>query len=238
MTKLTRFNNTVKGFIHSHLPFFLVFFSLFLITALSSFWWLSFLSIVFFIWVSFNEKAYLRTCIIFLSIAIILNIFNFVILMPTKQWGDKVQADWNKTGYDSTWVANAQESINVIARSVERYKLKYGDYPNNLEDIHDIYINDLDYSYRIKEADGQTNGVPFYYKRIDSNKFYLAGVGKDGIIKTEDDLLPQISFEQERTTGLVKYVAKSFSVGEIDREQRVIEMLRKTKETQKLFNEK
>ena len=165
-----------------------------------------------------------------------MNIFYFAVLKPIKEWGDKLQAEWDKTGYDSTWLANAQESINVIDRAIEEYRLKYGTCPNSLTDIEEMIIIDTDCSYRIKEADGQTNGVSFYYEKIDSLKFYLAGVGKDGIIKTDDDLLPQISKEQEKTTGLVKYVTKSFTPEEMDRERKVIEMLRKSKKVEKFFN--
>jgi len=174
----------------------------------------------------------------FLFITILLIIFNFTFIKPTKEWGNKVQKEWNTTGYDPAWLANAQEEINVIDRSIEEYKYKYSVYPNDLSDIKDIFIDNHDYSYRIKKADGQTNGVPFYYEKIDSNKFYLAGVGKDGEIKTNDDLLPQISLEQKKTTGLVKYVVKSFSQKEIIRERNVIEMNKKTNKIQTFFGKK
>ena len=158
-------------------------------------------------------------------------------LTPDKEWREKVQAEWDKTGYDPIWLANSQESINIIDRAVEEYKLKYGTYPNSLNDIKEVHINNQDNSYRVKEADGQTNGIPFYYEKIDSNKFCLVGVGKDGIIKTNDDLLPQISKEQEKTTGLIKYVGKSFSSKEIERERKVIKMFRKVKILEKTYNE-
>lgn len=41
-----------------------------------------------------------------------------------------------------------------------------------------MFINNHDYSFRIKDSDGQTNGVPFIYEKLDSNKFYLAGLGE------------------------------------------------------------
>ena len=150
--------------------------------------------------------------------------------------GDKLRAEWNKTGYDPAWLGNAQEQINVIDRTLEDYKLKYGTYPKAISDLNDILIFNFDYSYRVKQDNGETYGVPFYYEKIDSDRFFLAGVGKDGIIKTDDDLLPQISKEQEKTTGLVKYMTTSFTPEEIDRERKVIEMFREAKKTEKLFN--
>lgn len=230
----------MKKFINKHILIFIIFFSILALSGITSLWWLSLLSIIFFIWNFFNEKKYLSVCIIFFLLAVLLNIFNFTVIKPAmeraKEWGDKVQAEWDKTGYDSTWLTNSQESINVIDRAIENYKRKYGVYPNSISDINDIFIDNRDCSYRVKETDGQTNGIPFYYERLDSNTFYLAGVGKDGVIKTDDDLLPQISLTQEKTTGLIKYVIKSFSTKEIDRERRVIEMFKKTKKLEKLFN--
>jgi hypothetical protein len=226
----------IKEFINLYFKTFLIIFSILSLTSVTPFWWISLLSIIFFIWNIFNEKKKLSLCITFLSLTVLLNIFNFTILIPTKKWAADIQAEWNKTGYDSTWMSNAQESINIADRAIEDFKLKYGTYPNALSNIKEILIDNHDLSYRIKQSDGQTNGVPFFYEKIDSNKFYLAGVGKDGIIKTDDDLLPQISKEQKKTTGLVKYEIKSFTPQELDRERKVIEMLRKAKKLDKVLN--
>jgi hypothetical protein len=152
-------------------------------------------------------------------VTVILVIFNFTVIKPSIKWGNKVRADWEKTGYDSTWVAFTQESVNVIVRSIEEYKHKYNEYPDNLSEINNIFIDNHDYSYRLKDSNGHVNGIPFYYERVDSNKFFFASVGKDGIIKTEDDLLPQISIEQEKTSGLIKYVIKTFTQEEIENEK-------------------
>ncbi|MRX41929.1 hypothetical protein GJU43_21835 [Flavobacterium sp. LC2016-23] len=226
----------IKEFIYLYFKTFIIIFSILSLTSVTPFWWISLLSIIFFIWNIFNKKEKLSLCIIFLSLTVLLNIFNFTILIPAKKWGDKLQAEWNKTGYDSAWLSNAQESINIADRAIEDFKLKYGTYPNSLSDIKEFFIDSHDRSYRIKQSDGQTNGVTFFYEKLDSNKFYLAGVGKDGLIKTDDDLLPQISKEQKKTTGLVKYEIKSFTPQELDRERKVLEMLRKAKKLDKIFN--
>lgn len=223
-------------FINKHFKTLLIIFSILSLTSVTRFWWISFFSMIFFIWNIFNSKRKLDLCIAFLSLTVLLNIFYFTVLMPDKEWSKKVHDEWAKTGYDPIWLANSQESINIIDRVVEEYKLKYGTYPDSLNNIKEVHINNQDNSYRIRGTDGQTNGIPFYYEKIDSNKFRLAGVGKDGIIKTNDDLLPQISKEQEKTTGLVKYASKSFSSKEIERERKVIEMFRKVKILEKTYN--
>ena len=236
MIEIIKYYNLAKRFIYDHFNLFLLIFFVLPFVALYTFWWLSFLSICFFIWNYFNEKKYIKTSIICLLITILLIIFDFEVFIPTQEWGDEVQRKWNKTGYDSTWVPASQHNINIITRIVEEYKFKYGRYPDSLSEIQYISVNLLfDLSYRIKYTNG-VNGIPFYYEKVGANKFYLAGAGKDGIYKTDDDLLPQISFEQQKTTGLSKYVVKSFSLEDTDYEKRVIVMLKKEKITEKILN--
>ncbi|MCX6351002.1 MAG: hypothetical protein NTX03_03970 [Bacteroidetes bacterium] len=223
----------MKEYIYNHFKAFLIIFSILSLTSVTPFWWLSLLSMIFFIWNFFNKKRELSLCITVLSLTVLLIIFNFKVIIPTNKWGDKVLAEWNKTGFDSAWLDNSQESINVIDRAVEAYSLRCGTCPDSLIEIEDIHLIFNDFSYRIKEPDGQVRGVLFYYEKVDSNRFYLAGVGKDGKIKTDDDLLPQISKEQEKTTRLVKYVVKSFTPKEIEREREVRAMLRKVKKIEK-----
>lgn len=230
---MERINNLMKKFIYSHTRLFLLLFSILSFTGVSSFWWLSYISIIFFIWNFLNENKYFSICIVFFSIAILSNIFNYTVLRPLEQYGDNLQAEWNQTGYDEKYKNASQESLNIIARSIEEYKIKYGFYPNDIADIHDIFINNHDYSYRIKEEDGQINGVPFYYEKLDSNKYFIAGLGPDGVIKTKDDLIPEISLDQKKTTGLLKYIVKSFSSKELEREKGVWNMDKKINELQK-----
>jgi len=193
-------------------------------------------SVAFFIWNFFNERKLLILSISFLVIIALLNIFRITVIIPANEWSEKVQAEWDKTGYDPKYLGNAQESINFMNRAIENYKYKNGIYPNSLNDIQEVIIINLDLSYRVKQADGQTDGVPFYYEKIAPDKFYLTGVGKDGVIKTDDDLLPQISKEQEKNTGLTKYVIKSFSPEEIKREKEVYEMWKKARKIGNLFD--
>lgn len=227
----------MKTFIYDRFNIFFIVFSILSLTAVSSFWWLSYLSIAFFIWNIFNERKYLPLSLIFFFITILLNVFNFKVLRPTERLSAEVQAKWDKTGYDEFGVPNAQEALNVITRSIEEYKIKNEFYPKEISEIQYITIYNYDLSYRVKQPDGQTMGVPFYYERLDSNKFFLAGVGKDGVIKTKDDLLPQISLGQEKNTGLIKYIVKSFSSEELEREKGVINMFKTGEKVQKILND-
>jgi hypothetical protein len=213
-------------------------FSLLTFLSVTKFWWLSIFSLIYYIWNFFYQKKILLTTTVLFSLNILLLIINFAIIKPTNEWAEKVQAEWNKTAFDSSYIPGAQQNLNVITRNVEKYKSFYGTYPSQLSDIQNISIEifNMDMSYRIKQKDGQTRPIEFYYEKIDSNKFYLAGIGKDGKFKTSDDLLPQISLKQEKTTGLQKYVLKSLTEKEIKEEKGLIEMSKKLKKIQNKQN--
>lgn len=228
----------MKEFIYKHFKLFLILFSVLSWASITKFWWISSLSVAFFIWNFCNANRKSRLCISILSLTFLLLIFNFAVIIPTRKWGENLQAEWDKTGFDYDWINNTQTSLNVIDRAIEHYKSVHGTYPNYLYDIQWLLINNHDYSYRIKGPDGQTNGVPFVYEKLDSNKFYLAGVGKDGIPVTSDDILPQIPKGQVKTTGLAKYVVKSLTLKELKREEGIINMDRKVKELMNKFGEK
>ena len=231
--------NLIKNFILKNIGSFVIFFSVLSLTSVTTFWWLSILSLSFLIWNFFNEKKYLRLTKTSIFLTFILILFNLLVIKPTKAYEEKVLSEWNKTGYDSTALPGAQQSLNVITRSVEEYKIKYGIYPIQLDEIQEIDIPLLnrDYSYRIKYSDGQVNGIQFYYERINAEKYYLAGVGRDGEYKTEDDLLPQISLEQKSSSGLLKFVVKSFTEDEIKEETGVKVMFERSKKLRNISNE-
>lgn len=208
--------------IYKYFNFLALLFLIIAVTSLTPFWYISFLSSSFFLWNLMNERRFSVYSIVVITLTILLLVFNFSIIMPINKWGEKVQLQWNQTGYDETKLESSQLSLNVLNRLIERYNAKNGFYPNSLADFDEIYIFSQDYSYRVKEIDGQTNGVPFHYQKIDSNKFILAGVGEDGIIFTNDDLLPQLSKDQEKTSGLSNYVIKSFTNEEIEEERKYL----------------
>ena len=206
--------------------------------SVTTYWWISIFSLSFYIWNFFNEKKLLGTTTTFFYLTILLITINLTIIKPTNEWAEKVQAEWNKTGFDSSYIPGAQQNLNVITRNIEKYKSFYGTYPSQLSNIKDLSIEifNMDMSYRIKQKDGQTSAIEFYYEKIDSNKFYLAGIGKDGVFKTSDDLLPQITLKQKKTTGLQKYVLKSLTEKEIKEEKGLIEMSKKLKKIQNKQN--
>lgn len=196
-------NNALQKFIYKRMELFMIVFAI-----LSFFPPVSYLSILFFVWNFFNKKSHLRPSLIFFTIAIAFNILYFAM----SPWADEVQKKWDIPGRDKEFEVGlkntSQIHLNIVARKIEKYKSVNGSYPNNLNQIQDGFTVTNDDSYRVRQNDGQVNGVPFYYEKLDSNKYFLAGVGKDGKIKTEDDLIPQIWENEEKTTGLIKYKIK------------------------------
>lgn len=214
----------MNQYIYKHFKIFLGLFTFIALTSVTQFWYISLLSISFFLWNLFNEKRNLAFVIVLLILTFFLLVFNHKVLMPTNKWGEKVRAEWNKIGYDPSRVEAAQEKINVLNKLIERYRDTYAFYPNSLNDLGEIYLLETDNSYRMMQTDGQTGGIPFHYQKIGLDKFHLAGVGEDGIIFTRDDMFPQISKTQEETTGLTDYSLKSFTYEEMESEMKLLRM--------------
>jgi hypothetical protein len=87
--------------------------------------------------------------------------------------------------------------LNNLSNELENYKCKYGSYPDSLEQISRlnsmIVINDMFNKkknsfekFGIKKADK----TPDFYYKLDSGKYKLFSVGKDGKPFTNDDIYP------------------------------------------------
>ncbi len=105
--------------------------------------------------------------------------------------------------YDDLRSTLAQTTINSAVQQVEFYKLQYGEYPESLEILKKsypptamVFVNDpTDVNF--------TKPRNFFYEKIDSDHYYLLGVGHDGKAFTKDDLLPKISLTPKSKIGLV-----------------------------------
>lgn len=228
----------MKKIIYSHFNSILIVISLLSIFSYTIYWWLSLIPLFFYVWNFFNKNLKPTVCIT-LSFFIILSvIFNFYIIKPAIKKSDEFQARWNKTGYDSAWVNNSQETLNVMVKAIEGYNKKNKNYPSSLTDVEEIKIIDFDFSFRIKYKDSSIFGIPFYYEKVDSESYYLASVGKDGIPKTNDDLLPQIKFGDEKKVGLIKYNTTIFLEDEKDRVDDILKAIEKVDSIEKAAHNK
>jgi hypothetical protein len=96
--------------------------------------------------------------------------------------------------YDDLRTKLAQNNLNALVQSVEFYKLGHGAYPDSLDtlkaslnkgSLEAIYVLDP----RISPTGKQ--GQFFYYKRVDSDHYYLRGVAPDGMPFSSGALVPQ-----------------------------------------------
>lgn len=77
--------------------------------------------------------------------------------------------------------------MHLLATAIRIYKREHGYFPKTLEDVNKTtYITDNSYIL----IEGTTEMPLYYYEIIDSSDFILLGISRDGIPKTEDDLLP------------------------------------------------
>lgn len=100
--------------------------------------------------------------------------------------------------YENLSYKFVQSDLNALVHCVERYRVKFNKYPhdlNDLEKLGNVRFSKEDHSQRYRN---NSTSKYLYYRYFESeDKYYLLGVGYDGIPLTEDDILPEISKHQE-----------------------------------------
>ena len=93
----------------------------------------------------------------------------------------------------------AVQEMTALVPEIEYYKVKNGHYPARLQQIVSI-----DSEPDIRDpTQPLLSGMTFSYRLDPSGKFYyLRSVGADGVPFTADDLLPTISEDERKKTGL------------------------------------
>ena len=131
----------------------------------------------------FFFKQKIKGTFIVFSIAVI-----FIIIgsLPHKEQ-EKALKELVREGYHENAKGNAKEDLNKLARNIDNYIFKTRHLPENIEIMQkNSMIRDV--SYNIQE--GSVVNPLFYYEKIDSNYYYISGIGQDGIGGTDDDIIP------------------------------------------------
>jgi hypothetical protein len=162
----------------------------------------SLFSIGFFVLNFLYFKKLIKVTWTFFSIAIVVNIVFFVFIKPTL---DKDIKEISRLGFHKNWAEASVDQMNYYNKKIIEYKQKQGHYPEKLSDIQNDYMDFNDMSFVLDNKPGDFKYAKFFYEKVDSSKYYLAGVGYDGEPKTKDDLLPSISEMDTSVTGLIKY---------------------------------
>lgn len=103
----------------------------------------------------------------------------------------------------TAFVPHAQMAVNELMKSVEFYKLKYGAYPDSLEQLKDnglIWMEDPIQSAAFDKNSGHTK---FNYQKV-GDHYYLFSSGVDGLPNTKDDIYPQVAKEDSSKFGLIR----------------------------------
>lgn len=178
---------------------FEIFLSIF---ALLSFVPNSYPSIAFFIVNILYFKKYLKATWMFFNIAMATTLIYWVHFKPQI---DKMEKEIFFLGYNPIFKENSINSLNYYNNKIIEFKKTHSFLPNKLSDIQNGYMNFQDMSYVIENNNNDLKHATFYYEKIDTNRYFLLGVGFDGEPKTNDDLLPQIAINDTVNTNLVKY---------------------------------
>jgi len=97
----------------------------------------------------------------------------------------------------------SQMQINSLFKNIEFYKLKYGVYPDSLQQISKedqmVWIDDPLQSF---SSDKKKN-TKFNYQKV-GNHYYLFSSGIDGIPNTKDDIYPQVAKADSAKFGLIR----------------------------------
>jgi len=83
----------------------------------------------------------------------------------------------------------AKAQLTDAVQAIESYKVQNGHYPATLEILQrSLPANSLVFLHDATQV--STQGKLYYYKVIDDNSYHIRSYGRDGIINTADDVLP------------------------------------------------
>jgi len=99
----------------------------------------------------------------------------------------------------------ARSALDRLVPAIEFYKVRYGHYPETLEELAESLPQETDI-FIIDPMTVRAGRTPanFFYRRVDPDHYYLRSVGPDGIPFTADDILPSIEILPGSTLGLIK----------------------------------
>ena len=104
----------------------------------------------------------------------------------------------SKRGFEQT----SQIHLNMLVKSIEFYKLQYGQYPDSLGQLKKVDPTAM--VYDILPFKGFKPSTHYYnYEKV-GNKYLLFSSGTDGIPNTKDDLYPQIQITDSNKIGLIR----------------------------------
>lgn len=106
--------------------------------------------------------------------------------------------------YDKLRSQLAVTMLNSAVKELEYYKLQHGHYPRSLRDIDTKDPKKLPVFTDPTSIERKGTNDPYFFYELDASgtSYFLRSVGPDGIPFTADDILPTISEDERKHTGL------------------------------------
>lgn len=124
-----------------------------------------------------------------LFITIILTTIGGIFLMKLDEYYLKQKIMYGKD-FENIAVKEAVNDLDEITQKLERYKLKYGDYPDSLQQL-----GDESPFFSIKDPlltrNPKVHKFLYYYYKKTADGYSLFSSGRDGIPNTKDDIYPR-----------------------------------------------
>jgi len=101
--------------------------------------------------------------------------------------------------YDKGRANIAKSQLNTVTQAIETYKVQNGKYPKSLDILEASLPKDSFVFLHDPTLVDAAESKFYFYKLIDKNSYHIRAYGRDGILNTEDDVLP----DQIKNVGLI-----------------------------------
>ena len=92
--------------------------------------------------------------------------------------------------YDELRVSMAKTQLTGAVQAIELYRVQNGEYPDSLQTLQkSLPENSVVFLYDTTQVSLDETKY-YYYKVINENAYHIRSYGRDGIINTQDDVLP------------------------------------------------
>jgi hypothetical protein len=92
--------------------------------------------------------------------------------------------------YDELRQKLATTQLNGAIQAIEFYKVQKGVYPKSLEELKEsLPENSMVFLFDPTQIDAK-EGAYYFYDLLDADHYHIRALGRDGILNTEDDVLP------------------------------------------------
>ncbi|MDO6525750.1 type II secretion system protein GspG [Motilimonas sp. 1_MG-2023] len=93
--------------------------------------------------------------------------------------------------YDDLRTSLAKSTLSSAVQAIEFYKVQHGHYPASLETLENSLPENSMVFLQDPSLVESSDSKYFYYVLINENEYHIRAYGRDGILNTNDDVLPE-----------------------------------------------